>query len=253
MGQLLVRGDFEFNLVDVPHGKIILEGIVGSRAHGLDTLESDWDTAGVFVVPTDVVLGMHKYRETVARNDGKDKKIDPDKARHEVEKFLRLCLSANPSVLELLFLPEHLTLTEEGRMLVEARQAILSDRIRDSHIGYAVQQIGRIKNRWEQKGDASFSSDTRKRTEKHARHVFRLFLQGSKALDTGTIIVRLTPEDADSARAMGILAVTDLQKFLDATDKMIYVLENAPSALPDKPDYDTINDLLVTIRKMNLC
>lgn len=247
-----MKADLEFHLADVPDGKIILEGIVGSRAHGLETPESDWDTAGVFVFPTETVLGIHKYRETFSRHDGKDKKIDPDKARHEVEKFLRLCMSANPSVLEMLFLPEHLMVTEEGRLILEAKEAFLSSKIRGSHIGYARQQIKRIESRYRENGDASFSSDTRKRTAKHARHIYRLVLQGAKALEEGTITVRLTPEDAEVARNMGVLCVTDVEKFLDTANKMLYVLSEVESSLPDEPDYDTINDLLLTIRRMNL-
>jgi predicted nucleotidyltransferase len=230
-------------------GRLILEGIVGSQAHGLATPESDIDTAGVFVLPTETILGIHPYRETVARHDGVDKKVDPDKARHEVGKFIRLCMTANPSVLEMLFLPEHITMEPEGELILDARTAFLSTKIRDTHIGYAQQQIKRIKNR----GDGSFAADTRKRTEKHARHVYRLIIQGTKALTEGRFTVRLSPEEAAMARAFGALAVTDLEVFLDNAESLLYGLDQIESTLPDKPDYDVINDLLVTIRKMNLC
>ena len=53
--------------------KIILEGVVGSTAYGLNTPESDIDTAGIFVAPLEEVLGLRTLRETYCKNDGVDK------------------------------------------------------------------------------------------------------------------------------------------------------------------------------------
>ena len=56
----------------------------------------------------------------------------------------------------------------------------------NAYLGYAQQQFQRLDRR----GDGSFSSDTRKRTAKHARHLMRLCRQGYELYTTGRLDVR---------------------------------------------------------------
>lgn len=226
--------------------KVILEGVVGSHAYGLNGPDSDIDTAGVFVVPTDLVLGIRGFQETIVRQDGADKNETPDVSYHEVGKFIYLAMKANPTVLEQLFLDEYTKVAQEGQLLLDNRDLFISQRIRATHVGYAVSQIKRLKNR----DDGSFSSTTRKRTAKHARHVYRLVLQGQKAL-SGDFVVKLSESEAIDAFAMGEMAVNVPQEFIDTAEKMLYDLENMPSRLPIEPDVDGINSVLLKIRKMN--
>lgn len=76
---------------------IILKSLVGSRAHGLNTEDSDYDYRGVHVCPTKEILSLfHKYSPT-AWIEG-----DIDETSYEIGHFLELCTKANPSVLEVL-------------------------------------------------------------------------------------------------------------------------------------------------------
>src|ERR1700729_2856996 len=135
----------------------ILQGVVGSTAHGMATECSDVDVYGVFVVPTIDLVGLEKPLESIVDTN-------PDMTSHELGKFVRLALNCNPSVLEVLWLDDYEVLTEAGRSLLSKRTAFLSKaRVRDAYFRYAAQQFARIKSR----GDLSFSSDTRKRTAKH--------------------------------------------------------------------------------------
>lgn len=141
---------------------IILEGITGSTAYGLATPDSDVDKHGVYQAPTREVLGPFPPKETVVMND-------PDITYHEVAKFIRLTAKANPTVLEILYLDDYTIITPVGQMLIDNRSAFLSKTIYHSYGGYAIAQARRLNAR----GD-SFSSDTKNRYSKHARHCYRL-------------------------------------------------------------------------------
>ena len=110
---------------------IILEAVVGSTAYGLATPDSDIDMLGVYVAPTEKILGLKSVQETIITKN-------PDKAIHEVGKFIHLAIQCNPTILELLFLEEYTTLTEEGKLLVDNRQAFLSKKIFNAYGGYAI-------------------------------------------------------------------------------------------------------------------
>lgn len=76
---------------------VILKALVGSRAHGLHTPESDYDYRGVHVTPTAEILSLgYKYKAT-SWLEG-----DVDETSYEIGHFLQLCTKANPSVLEVL-------------------------------------------------------------------------------------------------------------------------------------------------------
>lgn len=160
---------------------VLLKGVVGSTAYGLNHENSDVDYMGVFAAPTSEVLGLGKVQESVVTKD-------PDTTLHEAKKFVTLCLNGNPSVSELLWLDAYEALGPLGDELVGLRRSFLSaKKVRDSYLGYATSQFERLKNR----GDGSFSADTRKRTEKHARHLVRLVEQGFRLYRSGELVVNL--------------------------------------------------------------
>jgi len=76
---------------------IIYHVMVGSRAFGLSTESSDEDRRGVYLPPADWHWSLTKPPEQVeVQASGIDEVI------WEIEKFLRLALQANPSLLETL-------------------------------------------------------------------------------------------------------------------------------------------------------
>lgn len=78
----------------------ILKALVGSRAHGLNRPDSDWDWRGVYVQPTEEILSLGYTAKSVQWLEGKE-----DFTNYEVGHFLMLATKANPSVLELLVSP----------------------------------------------------------------------------------------------------------------------------------------------------
>lgn len=182
-----------------PRGELILGGINGSTAYGLATEDSDIDRIGCYVAPTREFHGLHLPVDKKATWSNKEG-TKPDFAYHEAGKLCRLLLSCNPTVTELLWLNDYEVKTDAGEMLIDIRRTFLHAKgVRDSYLGYATQQFTRLKNR----GDGSFSSDTRKRTEKHARHLWRLLEQGVQLHRTGNLSVRLTPGKATICRMFG--------------------------------------------------
>jgi predicted nucleotidyltransferase len=176
----------------------LLRGIVGSCAYGLSTPESDVDIMGVYLEPKDSFLGLRLVQD-------KDFTVHTtsdlrDQTFHEVGKFMRLALKSNPSILELLWLPdwayEHLSV--QGEYLIDNRHWFASaDLVKNAYLGYATQQFKLL----ERRGD--FGSDMKKRTEKHARHLYRLLIQGFGLYRSGELDVELSAMDAARVREFG--------------------------------------------------
>lgn len=214
------------------YGTIILEAIVGSKAYGLEIEESDEDKLGIYVADTEDVLRLHKLKETIDH-------VNPDYCYHEIEKYLRLAIQCNPTILELMFMDEYTIETKWGKALINTRDAFLSNTIFNSYGGYAVQQARKLNAR----GD-SFSSKVKNRYDKHARHCFRLLQQGKQLLETGTLDVKV--KNREELFAIGRLPVQELvSKFEEEFKKF----KEIKSILPDKPNYDVIEDYLWFIRR----
>ena len=223
---------------------ILLSGTVGSHAYGLSTPDSDVDTLGIYAEPTRNFWGLSEPKETYVEQAPK-----PDLTLHEARKYARLALQCNPTVLELMWLPEELIQYNSfhGRYLQGIRSSFLSaKRVRDAYLGYAAQQFDRLKNRQ----DGSFSSDTRKRTEKHARHMARLLVQGMELHQEGTLTLQLeNPEDVrefGEAVARGNLALAEFNL------EFARAVFDLPSALPDDPDKEAVEEWLHLVRSDHL-
>ncbi len=218
---------------------VLLRGVVGSTAYGLAREGSDVDRLGVFVAPTTEVAGL-KWHDSKATQHGTSDQSDY--TLHEVGKFCRLALKCNPSLMELLWLPSDLydQVTEYGVGLMNLRHAFLFDAgVRNAYGGYAHQQATRLRNR----GDGSFSADTRKRTAKHGRHLLRLLRQGRELLETGMLTVRVQNAEEywefDNYTADEMLTVYDREKQL---------FDSVTSVLPLQPDFARVDDWLKDVR-----
>jgi predicted nucleotidyltransferase len=213
---------------------VILEGVTGSQAYGLATESSDLDIKGIYVAPTRDILGLFPVHETIDHTD-------PDWSYHEVGKFVRLAMKGNPSILEMLYLEGYTKIEKHGKMLVDNRYLFLSNVIYKSYGGYAINQARKLNAR-----RGSFSSATKNRYSKHARHCFRLLWQGRQLLQTGDLTVRVTPEMREQLFAIGELPVDQL---VDRFEREFAEFDKTKSVLPDQPDMARINELLLKIRK----
>lgn len=221
---------------------VLLSGVVGSTAYGLAVEGSDVDRLGMFAAPTKDLLSLSGYgQESVVT-------VAPDSVFHEARKYLWLVINGNPTAMELLWLESYETITPLGAALVGLRTKLLSrQRVRDAYLGYAAGQFRKL----EVRGDGSFSSDTRKRTAKHARHLMRLCLQGYELYSTGELHLRLSDPAAVTGFGEAVAAGDlDVARQLMTTYEQDF--DRATSVLPEHPDAVAAGAWLLDVRRQYL-
>lgn len=219
---------------------VLLQGVVGSTAYGLATPSSDVDTLGIMTYPTSSWWGLRTPPESKVTEK-------PDITLHEAAKYCRLALKCNPTLLELLWLPEDLlqVCSMWGDELRDIRGCFLSAKsVRNSYLGYASSQFERLRNR----GDGSFSADTRKRTAKHARHMLRLLIQGHALHSTGNLPIRLAPIPAAEVARFGELVASGHIDYAAEVLRDYEELFNEPGVLPAAPDQERVEQWLWSLR-----
>ncbi|WGV35738.1 nucleotidyl transferase [Streptomyces phage Frankenweenie] len=201
------------------------------------------DYMGVFAAPTSEVLGLGKVQESVVSKD-------PDTTLHEAKKFVTLCLNGNPSVSELLWLDRYEYVDNLGDDLIGLRRSFLSaKKVRDSYLGYATSQFERLRNR----GDGSFSADTRKRTEKHARHLVRLVEQGFHLYRSGELVVNLRSNaseiDPDWVFQVGSQIADDPSRAEKYMRQAEVRFDSTKTAILGEPDVAAVERWLLRVRR----
>lgn len=119
------------------NGLLLYEYIRGSQAYGLATETSDVDTGGVFMCPIDSLLGLgHDYKEQVSSSKHDD-------VWYELNKFFKLLLSSNPTMIEALFIPDDCVLYEHPIMteIKKHRELFITKKMFPTFFGYGKSQI----------------------------------------------------------------------------------------------------------------
>ncbi len=216
-----------------PGANLLLKGVVGSRAFGLNNESSDYDYQGIFVAPTKAFLGLEpKIQETYSYKD-------PDTTYHEVGKFCRLALKCNPTILDLLWIEDYNVRTELGTELINLRKNFLSAKyVRDAYFGYAISQFNKL------------GKDPRpEKRAKNARHFARLLNQGWQLYTTGNYTVRLQDPDFYFDFGNRVGANQDYAYAKDFLDHYHECFGTEPvCALPDKPNPEPVNEWLLKVR-----
>ena len=95
---------------------IIYRCVVGSRAYGLETEESDTDRRGIYLAPAELQCSLFGAPEQFEDNVRQS-------CYWELQKFIVMALRANPNILECLFSPLVEKTTELGAELLAIREA----------------------------------------------------------------------------------------------------------------------------------
>lgn len=114
-------------------GLILLEAISGSKAYGLSTPASDTDIRGIFILPREDIYGLD-YLPQVANETN-------DIVFYELGRFVELLLKNNPTVMELLAMPEQTILQRHPLLDLINPKDVLSKLCQDTFAGYARAQI----------------------------------------------------------------------------------------------------------------
>lgn len=138
----LLTTEYDFLRSDTNLGSnIILLGLGGSHAYGMETETSDIDIRGVATNSAYNILTGQDFEQVVETNT--------DTVIYSFDKIVDLLCSCNPNTIEILGLkPEHyLYLTPAGRELVNNRHMFLSKRAIHSFGGYANSQLRRMEHK----------------------------------------------------------------------------------------------------------
>ncbi len=206
--------------------KTILETVIGSRAYGLETPESDWDRRSVFVYPT---------RDFWKLNSPPDVIEYPDSVvAFELRKFLKLASDGNPNVLEYLFSEYATSKSEEGGLLLVERERFLSKKMVAKYVGFA---------------QGVFSKDS---SSKDHMHAFRLLYTCIRALRSLTLDIRVAGYGKFLMDVRnGQLSTRDLQAEFQRALAEVRRQEGLSSLAPE-PDYAWIEVFLSHCRRVNL-
>ena len=207
--------------------------VVGSRAFGLATDESDTDTRGVYVAPTAAFWSLTKPPMHI---DGPDLEW----FSWEVERFCELALKANPNLLEVLHSPLVVECTALGHELLELRPAFLSQLAYQTYSGYVLSQFKKLEADFRRLGAPKW---------KHVMHLLRLLLSVRELLATGRLMV-----DAGPYRER-LLAVRRGESSWDDVERWRLELHAgiddalARSPLPAVPDVLRVDNWLQSVRR----
>lgn len=224
-------------------GEILLQGIVGSTAYGFATEDSDVDRLGMFAAPTTMFFGLGRPAETHVTTS-------PDFTLHEAQKWCRLALKCNPTAMELVWLREYEITSELGEELIAMRGSFLSAQaVRNAYLGYATQQLAKLRNT-QLKMDSHESPETvRDRRHKHARHLYRLILQGVQLHTEGTLMIELD----DPAHVRNIAhEIVGHPKIGDLLLRDAVETFDRPGVLPSEPGTTEVEAWLHKVRRAYL-
>ena len=119
------------------NGFLLYEYKRGSHAYGLNTETSDEDFGGIYIAPSEQLLGLGLDYQSQVNNETNDI------VWYELNKFMKLLLTANPTVLESLFVTDDCVLYEDPLMTLikKHRDKFITKQCFNSFGGYASSQI----------------------------------------------------------------------------------------------------------------
>ncbi|MFJ8231191.1 DNA polymerase beta superfamily protein [Streptomyces sp. NPDC094448] len=207
--------------------------VMGSRAFGLATDDSDTDRRGVFLAPTPL---FWRFDKPPAHAEGPL----PEQFSWELERFCELGLRANPNILEVLHSPLVERIDDTGRELLALRGAFVSREVHRTFVQYAHGQHRKLA--------ASLRPGHEPRW-KPAMHLLRLLLSCRDLLRSGELVLDVGEERE------GLLAVrrgevpwprveARLAELVAETDAAL-----TRSPLPEAADRARVEDFLVRTRR----
>jgi len=219
----------DLNLYDF----VIYRCVVGSRAFGLDTEDSDTDRRGIYLPPAELHWSLY----------GVPEQLENDKTQEcywELQKFLILALKANPNILECLWSPIIETKTPLADELLAMRECFLSKLVYQTYNGYVMSQFKKLEQDLRATGAIRW---------KHAMHLIRLLMSGVTVLKEGYV-----PVHVGDCRDF-LLTIKRGQMHWKEINELRLSLHKdfdtalASTALPDRPDYESANTFLVEARR----
>jgi len=214
--------------------RVIYRCVVGSRAFGLDTEESDTDRRGIYLPPADLHWSLYGVPEQL-ENEKKQESY------WELQKFLIMALKGNPNILECLYTPLVEFASPLAEELLDMREAFLSRVVYQTYNGYVMSQFKRMQADIRNQGKVK---------PKHVMHLIRLLLSGIHVLREGLVAV-----DVGKHREQLFAIRNDKMPWNDVDAWRLRLHEEFDRALeetdlPERPDYERANEFLVKARRL---
>jgi predicted nucleotidyltransferase len=216
--------------------RVIYRCVIGSRAYGLATDESDTDRRGIYLAPAELHWSLYGVPEQLESESTQE-------AYWELQKFLIMALKGNPNVLECLYTPLVEHATPLAAELLDMRASFLSRVVYQTYNGYVMSQFKRMQADLRNQGQIK---------PKHVMHLIRLLLAGIHVLREGHV-----PVDVGEHRD-ALLAIKSGEmpwQRIEAWRKSLHAEFDAALAettLPERPDYERANAFLVTARRLTV-
>ena len=219
----------EYDLFDC----VIYRCVIGSRAYGLDSDESDTDRRGIYLPPAELHWSLYGVPEQLE---------DPqtEEVYWEIQKFITLSLKANPNILECLYTPLVEHASPLARRLLDMRQAFLSTMFYQTYNGYVMSQFKKLQAGLRNKGQVKW---------KHVMHLLRLLIAGITVLREGYVPVRVDEQRERLLAVRGGLVPFDEVEAWRVALHQEFDRAAESTRLPPRPDYAAANALLLDARR----
>jgi predicted nucleotidyltransferase len=214
--------------------RVIYRCVVGSRAFGLETQDSDVDRRGIYLPPADLQWSLYGVPEQLENDELQE-------AYWELQKFLVMALKGNPNILECLYTPLVEFATPLAQELLAMRDAFLSRIVYQTYNGYVMSQFKRMQTDLKNQGRIK---------PKHVMHLIRLLISGIHVLREGFV-----PVDVGKHREK-LLAIKNEQMPWDEVEAWRLQLHRefdaavTATCLPERPDYERANEFLIKARRL---
>ena len=240
--EVLMLAHYKRGELDEPSGvlasqrlfdRVILKTVIGSRAYGLETEDSDTDYRGVYLPPAELHWSLF----------GVPEQLDNEATQEcywEVQKFVTLALKANPNVFEVLYSPLVEHVTPLGRELIAMRESFLSRVAYQTFNGYVLSQFKKLQADLRNHGAVKW---------KHVMHLIRLLLSGICTLRNGYVPVRVEEyRDQLLAIKRGEVAWPDVEAWRRSLHRE-FDQALIETKLPERPDYERANAFVISARR----
>lgn len=215
--------------------QVILKVLVGSRAHGLHSDTSDFDYRGVFVVPTERILGLGGSTKNSQWIEG-----DIDNTSWELSHFLHLATKCNPTILETFLSPVEES-TDLGVELRSLFPSIWNSRgVRDAFVGYGRNQ------------QKKFLDGKDGRPNKFAVAYARSLFNAHELLTTGTFTINIGSSEFGKMLREWKAGNYKMGDVIDTCYELETKVNAAYDANPNKEtDMAKVNEFLLKVRRSN--
>lgn len=229
--------------------RTILFAPFGSYAYGTNTEESDRDYKGICIPPIDYYFGLQSFNQydNSSGKNFKNTKDDIDITFYHINKFVKDAMKGVPNNIELLFLRKmnYIKLTSLGQELINHRHLFLSKLIYKKFSGYAnSQKLKLIKTNDQKQGAHEYDT-------KLFMHTVRLLTSAIEILETGDFhTYRPNRVELMNCRN-GRYSFNEALSMIAGYDEYLKTAYET-SILPEKPDEEKINTLLIRLNLQGL-